>query len=379
MYKDFINFVRTIYKTEDFIPLHEPRFVGNEKKYLNDAIDSTFVSSVGEYVNRFEKEFAEFTGAKHAVAVVNGTAALHLALKVAGVEQGDEVITQPLTFVATCNAISYCGASPVFVDVGESTLGMSPKCLKDFLTNHCTFKDGQVINKKTGAPVKAVVPMHTFGHPCKIDEIKTICDEFNLQLIEDCAESLGSYCKEKHTGRFGHISAFSFNGNKVMTTGGGGMLITDDEEVAVRLKYLSTTAKIPHKWEFNHDEIAYNYRMPNLNAALGCAQLESLPKFLESKQALAKQYKNFCNEDNLDFIDSPPNSKSNFWLNAIKLKNRSERNKFLEKTNESGIMTRPIWTLMYKLPMFKNAFRLDCPISESLADTVVNIPSSALL
>jgi perosamine synthetase len=376
MYQDFTNFVRSIYKTTDFIPLHEPRFTGNEKKYINDAIDSTYVSSVGEYVNRFEKDFAAYTGAKYAVAVVNGTAALHLSLKVAGVEPGDAVVTQPLTFVATCNAISYCGATPVFVDVDELTLGMSPKSLRAFFEDHCVICKNEVINKKTGTRIKAVVPMHTFGHPCEIAEIAAICTEFGISLIEDCAESLGSFSDEKHTGLWSQAACFSFNGNKVMTTGGGGMVVTSDEETAIKLKHLSTTAKVPHKWEFSHDQIGFNYRMPNLNAALGCAQLESLPQFLESKKNIAEQYRAYCAANSLQFVDSDKRCQSNYWLNALKLEGLEDRQKFLEYTNENGVMTRPIWTLMYKLSMYKDYYRLPCPISEKLADTVVNIPSS---
>ena len=370
--ENFIRFVREFYQTDDFIPLHEPRFIGNEKKYLNDAIDSTFVSSVGEYVNRFECEFADYVGTKFAVATVNGTAALHIALKVAGVSPNTEVITQALTFVATCNAITYCSASPVFVDVDLDTLGLSPVSLRKFLEENTALIKGQCVNKTTGKIISACVPMHTFGHPCRIDEIKEVCSQYNISLVEDSAEALGSSYKEKKLGSFGDLSAFSFNGNKIMTTGGGGMITTDDEELAKKCKYLTTTAKVPHKWEFHHDEIGYNYRMPNLNAALGCAQLENLDYFLKSKRALASKYQSsFSNA-----LKEPPNSKANYWLNAIALKNKKEQHAFLEATNASGIMTRPIWRLMNELPMFSSCQKSDLANSEQLSSTIVNIPSS---
>ena len=372
--QNFINFVREIYQTEEFIPLHEPLFIGNEKKYLNDAIDSTFVSSVGEYVNRFEREFAAYVGTKFAVATVNGTAALHIALKVAGVSIDTEVITQALTFVATCNAITYCSASPVFVDVDLDTLGLSPVSLRKFLEENTSQSNGQCVNKTSGKFISACVPMHTFGHPCRIDEIKEICSQYNISLVEDAAEALGSSYKNINLGSYGDLSAFSFNGNKIMTTGGGGMITTDDEELAKKCKYLTTTAKVPHKWEFHHDEIGYNYRMPNLNAALGCAQLENLEQFLKSKRALANKYQSsFSNA-----LKEPPNSKSNYWLNAIALKDKKEQKSFLEDTNSSGIMTRPIWRLMNELPMFSSCQKSDLTNSEQLSSIIVNIPSSVL-
>ena len=369
---NFIDLVRSIYKTDSFIPLHEPRFSGNEKKYLLDTIDSTFVSSVGQYVNRFEKDFAQYTGSKYAVATVNGTAALHIALKVAGVEEGVEVITQPLTFVATCNAISYCGASPVFVDVDEDTLGLSPVSLNKFLRDNTIQKSNRCVNKVTGKVIAACVPMHTFGHPARIDEIAEICNEYNIALIEDAAEALGSKYKNKHLGNWGKLSAFSFNGNKIITTGGGGMITTDDESLAQRCKHLTTTAKVPHKWEFFHDEIGYNYRMPNLNAALGCAQLEQLGRFLENKRNLAEKYGEYLSA----FVKEPENSKSNYWLNAVKLKNKRAQTEFLEKTNLAGVMTRPIWHLMNNLPAFRTAQKSDLTVSENLCNTIVNIPCS---
>ncbi|MCM8526612.1 MAG: LegC family aminotransferase [Lentisphaeraceae bacterium] len=369
---NFIKFVREIYQTEDFIPLHEPRFIGNEKQYVNDAIDSTFVSSVGEYVNRFEKEFAEYVGSKFAVATVNGTAALHVSLLVGGVQPEDEVITQPLTFIATCNAISYCVAKPVFVDVDLDTLGLSPDSFRKFLEENSIQKSGNCINKITGKRISACVPMHTLGHPCRIDEIKKICDEFNIALIEDAAEALGSYYQNNHLGNRGKLSAFSFNGNKIITTGGGGMITTNYEELAKKCKHITTTAKIPHSWEFNHDQIAYNYRMPNLNAALGCAQLENLDDFIDKKRSLADKYHHHF--DNL--LKEPKGSKSNYWLNAVVTNSEKEQQIFLKETNSAGVMTRPLWTLMNELPMFKNCQISELPNSKKLASTVVNIPSS---
>jgi len=376
MFQDTIKFIQSTFNTVDFIPLHEPRFVGNEKKYLNECVDSTFVSSVGKFVDRFEEEVAQYTGVKYAVATVNGTAALHISLLLADVQRGDEVITQPLTFVATCNAISYCGAKSVFVDVEKETLGMSPAALKVFLDENTKLKDGRCINKGTGKTIKACVPMHTFGHPCRIDEIKSICDAYHIALVEDAAESLGSYYKGKHTGTFGQVGAISFNGNKIITAGGGGCIITDDEELAKKAKYITTTAKIPHKWEFQHDMVAYNYRMPNLNAALLVAQLENLDLFLEKKRELALLYKGYFEQSGLMFITEPEDSKSNYWLNAVVLKDKAERDAFLEETNAKGVMTRPIWGLMNKLEMFQND---QCGVLDNalwLEDRVVNIPSS---
>ena len=373
-----IEFIKNIYK-KDFIALHEPVFIGNEKKYICDTVDSTFVSSVGEYVNKVEEKICEITGAKYAVAVVNGTNGLHLALKVVGVNEGDEVITQALTFVATSNAIVYAGAKPVFVDVDLDTLGMSSKSLRKWLEKNAIKKGNETFNKTTGNRIKAVVPMHTFGHPCRIDEIKKICDEWNLELIEDSAESLGSFYKNKHIGTFGKVGVFSFNGNKIVTSGGGGMIVTNDENLAKKLKHLSTTAKVPHKWEYFHDEIGYNYRMPNLNAALLLAQLENLDKFLRIKRDLAKRYKKFFENIGIEFINEPKNAKSNFWLNAIKLKDINERDEFLERTNNNGVMTRPIWTLMNKLPMYKNCQNDGLKNSKYLEERIVNIPSGVVL
>ena len=379
MFNNIIEFIQDSYSTKDFIPLHEPRFVGNEKKYLNECIDSTFVSSVGKYVGELEENIASYTGAKYAIATSNGTSALHISLLLANVGQSDEVITQPLTFIATCNAISYCGAQPIFIDVDKDTMGLSPSSLKYFFENNTTVKNNQCINNKTSKVIKACMPMHTFGHPCRIDEIKEICDTYHVFLIEDAAEGFGSLYKGKHTGTFGQMAAFSFNGNKVITSGGGGCIITNDKILAKKAKHLTTTAKVPHKWEFIHDMVGYNYRMPNLNAALAVAQLENIDGFINSKRKLASSYKEFFSTQEPTFFKEPEHSKSNYWLNTILLKNKDQRDKFLEETNSCGVMTRPIWTLMNKLPMFEHAQCDDLINSKWLNDRVVNIPSSVVL
>ena len=378
MYKDVVQFIQNIYKTVDFIPLHEPKFIGNEKKYLNECIDSAFVSSVGKFVDEFEEKIANYTGAKYAVATSNGTSALHIALLLANVTENDEVITQPLTFVATCNAISYCDANPIFIDVDKDTMGLSPSSLQVYLEKNTFIKSQQCINNRTGKVIKACVAMHTFGHPCKIDKIKDICDKYYINLIEDAAESLGSFYKDKHTGTFGQMGVMSFNGNKIITAGGGGCFITNDKELAKRAKHLTTTAKVPHKWEYTHDMVGYNYRMPNLNAALIVAQLEQLENFLNHKRNLANRYAEFFNLNTIKFIVEPKNSKSNYWLNAVILKDEKQRDLFLEETNSKGVMTRPIWTLMSKLQMFKDAQCGNLKNSEWLECRVVNIPSSVI-
>ncbi|MFA6189476.1 MAG: LegC family aminotransferase [Sulfuricurvum sp.] len=377
MFQESVDFIQNLYKTKEFIPLHEPRFTGNEKKYLNECIDSTFVSSVGKFVDQFETEFARTVGSKYAVATVNGTAALHISLILAGVERDDEVITQPLTFIATANAISYIGAKPIFLDVDLATMGLSPVALKTFLEQECIVSDKKCINRSTGKTIKACVPMHTFGHPCRIDEIKTLCDEWHISLVEDAAESLGSTYKEKHTGTFGLLGAFSFNGNKIITSGGGGVIVTDDEVLAKRAKHITTTAKIPHKWEYVHDEIAYNYRLPNLNAALLCAQLEQLQGFLNNKRKLASEYREFFKSQNIRYIQEPQESRSNYWLNAVLLDDLKQRNEFLDYTNNHGVMTRPIWALMNKLEMFKSCQCDTLTNAFFLEERIVNIPSSA--
>jgi len=379
MFSDVIDFIREVYGTDTFLPLHEPVFFGNEKKYLIECIDSTFVSSVGKFVDQFEVMVAEYTGAKYAIATVNGTAALQIALELVGVDNESEVITQPLSFIATCNAISYCGAKPVFVDVDRDTMGLSPESLLLFLKKQTEqLKDG-CFNKTTGKKIAAVVPMHTFGHPCRIDEIAVICDQYNIPLVEDAAESLGSYYKGRHTGSFGQFGAFSFNGNKTITTGGGGMLVTNDETLAKRAKHITTTAKVPHPYEFIHDEIGYNYRLPNINAALGCAQMESLEVILNNKKELALSYESFFESTNIDFVVETAGSKANYWLNAVKLKDKKERDKFLESTNTAGVMTRPIWQLMNKLEMFKSCQSGDLHNAYWLEERVVNIPSGVRL
>ena len=378
-YTPVVDFIRSVYKTDSFIPLHEPRFSGNEKKYLNECIDSTFVSSVGKFVDEFENKIASYTGAKYAIATSNGTSALHISLLISGVESGDEVITQPLTFVATCNAISYCNASPVFIDVDKDTMGMSPIALESFLKANTTVKNQQCVNKSTGSIIKACIPMHTFGHPCRIEEIQKICKEWHIILVEDSAESLGSFYNNQHTGTFGELGVISFNGNKVITSGGGGCILTNNEDLAKKAKHITTTAKEPHKWEYTHDMVGYNYRMPNLNAALIVAQLEQLDGFLKSKRSLAKFYKEFFQNGDIHFVTDPENAKSNYWLNSIILKSKDQRSLFLDETNSQGIMTRPIWILMNKLPMFKEAQCGDLTNAEWLEERVVNIPSSVIL
>ena len=379
MFKGTIAFIREIYNTDQQIALHEPRFIGNEKKYLNECIDSTFVSSVGKFVDQFEAEVAKFTGAKYAIATVNGTAALHIALLMADVKREDEVITQSLTFIATVNALSYIGAHPVFVDVDLDTLGLSPEKLEHFLSQNTELINGECFNKTSKKRIKAVVPMHTFGMPARIDEIISVCNRYNIVVIEDAAESLGSYYKGQHTGTFGLLGTLSFNGNKTITTGGGGMIITNDESLAKKAKHITTTAKLPHKWDFEHDMIAYNYRLPNINAALGCAQMESLPAFLMKKRIVAKKYEQFFASKPINFITEPQHSEANYWLNAVILENLEERNVFLEETNINRVATRPIWKLMSSLVMYKNAQTANLENSEWLEDRVVNIPSSVTL
>jgi len=377
-----IHFIREIYKEpKDFIPLHAPVFRGNEKKYINDCIDSTFVSSVGKYVDRFEEMVADYTGAKRAIVTVNGTNALHLTLLTVGVKQNTEVITQPLTFIATANAISYAGAKPVFIDVDKDTLGLSPEKLEYWLKNNTKIDKAtsKPINTLTNRLITACVPMHTFGHPCRIDEIVDLCNEYNIPLVEDAAESLGSTYKGKHTGTFGKLGILSFNGNKTLTTGGGGMILTNDEALGNHIKHLTTQAKVTHPWEFIHDEVGYNYRMPNINAALGVAQMERIEEIIENKRQTAQKYRSFFEKfADIQFVEEPTQAKSNFWLNAILLSNRKERDEFLKYTNENGIMTRPAWTLMNKLKMFKDCITGDVENAMWLEDRVVNIPSSAI-
>lgn len=380
MFKDVIDFIQEIYQSKNFISLHEPKFIGNEKKYLNECINSTFVSSVGKFVDKFEKKMANYLDSKYVIATSNGTAALHISLILADVKKDNEVITQPLNFVALCNSISYCGAKPIFVDVDRDTMGLSPNALSNFLEKNTTInKHKQCINNKTGRVIKACVPMHSYGHPCVIDKIKKICKKYYIFLIEDAAESIGSKYKNKYTGTFGKLGVISFNGNKIITAGGGGCIITNDRTLAKKAKHLSTTAKLSHKWDFKHDMIGYNYRMPNLNAALLLAQLENLNKFLASKRKLANQYKKFFKSLDYNFFKEPKNSKSNYWLNCIILKSKIQRDLFLKETNSKGIMTRPIWTLMNKLPMFKQSQSGNLKNAYWLSQRIVNLPSSTIL
>jgi perosamine synthetase len=380
MFEDFVNFVRDLYSTQEPVPLHAPQFHGNEKKYLLETIESTFVSSVGEFVDDFELSVQNYTGIKYAIATVNGTAAIHLALKLSGASRDTEVITQSLTFVATCNAIRYCEANPVFIDVEKSTLGLSPKSLEEFLEEYCELRDdGFCWNKSTNRRIVACLPVHTFGLPVQLDEIKHICDRFNIELIEDASESMGSLYKEHHTGYIGKLSAMSFNGNKIITSGGGGMILTNDEELAHIAKHITNTAKIPHIWSFEHDQIGYNYRLPNLNAALGVAQMESLPTYVESKRLLARKYQDWGSENGLIFVKEPADTRSNYWLNVAITENEKSRDLMLKITNNSKVMTRPAWTPMHKLAMNHDCQKGDMKNTEWLFRRIVNVPSSPIL
>jgi len=378
MYKEFVHFVRELYRTNDFIPLHAPQFRGNEKEYLLDTIDSTFVSSVGAYVDQFEERVAEYTGAKYAIATVNGTAALHIALKLAGVEPNTEVITQSLTFVATCNVIRYCQAEPVFVDVDLETMGLSPDSMAAFLDEHAEIReDGNCWNKTSNNKITACLPMHTFGFPARLDEIAKICQQYQIPLVEDAAESLGSFYKDQHTGILGKTAAISFNGNKIITTGGGGMVLTNDAEIAKRAKHITMTAKVPHKWAFEHDEVGYNYRLPNLNAALGVAQMESLPGFVSEKRDLAAAYQRWGSENGMQFAQQPIHTQANYWLNTLIAEDQQSRDEWLQQTNDLGVMTRPAWTPMHLLVINKEAICTDMNNTTHLYHRLVNVPSSA--
>jgi len=377
MYNKLVSFVQDKYQTKEFVPLHAPSFAGNEKEYVNNTLDSTFVSSVGKYVDQFEQQIEQYTGTAKAVATVNGTAALHTALYMAGIKSGDLVITQALTFVATCNALYHMGAEPVFVDVSNVSLGLCPKALEAYLDENAVINaEGMSEHKETKQVFRAVVPMHTFGHPVELDEIIVVCSKWNLALVEDAAESLGSFYKGEHTGTFGSYSAVSFNGNKIITTGGGGMVLCQNLEDGMHVKHVTTTAKVPHPYEFYHDEPGFNYRLPNLNAALGCAQMEELPSFLQKKRELALQYKSLFSGSDFQFFVEPVYAKSNYWLNTIICPNSKTREDFLKKTNAQGVMTRPIWKLMHRLPMFKNAKHGPLLNSEWIESCFVNIPSS---
>lgn len=373
---NFVSFVREQYRTDQFIPLHEPRFRGNEKVYLMDTIDSTFVSSVGAYVDQFEREMQDLTGATKAVAVVNGTASLQVALRLAGVQSGEEVITQALTFIATANAIVYNNAAPIFLDVDLDTMGLSPRAVEEFLDEYGELREDGCYNKSTGKRIAACMPMHTFGFPVHLDEMLRICNKWNIPLVEDAAESIGSYYKGQHTGTIGLVAGFSFNGNKTITCGGGGAIITNNNELGVRAKYLTTTAKKPHAYEFFHDEIGYNFRMPNLNAALACAQMENLTAFLADKRELAGGYADFFKGIGVNFRTETADTKANYWLMCVELADKEERESFLKESNAAGIMTRPIWNLMYRLPMYKHCQRDKQLNAEFLEQRIVNIPSS---
>lgn len=384
MYKDIVSFIRNHYGAGygETVMLHAPAFAGNEKKYLNECIDTTFVSSVGQFVDRFERDMENYTGAKKAVVCVSGTNALHMAMMLVGVERDDEVLTQALTFIATCNAISYIGAHPVFIDVDIDTMGLSSKALESWLEENAEVRDdGQCYNKTTGRRIKACVPMHTFGHPARVADIDKVCRKWKIELVEDAAESIGSLYEGKHTGTFGKVGAISFNGNKTITTGGGGMLLFQDEELGKYAKHITTQAKVPHRWAFVHDHIGYNYRMPNINAALGCAQLEQIDRFIESKRATANAYTEFFKDEphGIKFMREPAGTRSNYWLNAIMLPDREAQQTFLEYTNDNGVMTRPIWELMNRLMMFKDAQHDNLNNTIYLADRIVNIPSSVKL
>ncbi|MEZ8557578.1 LegC family aminotransferase [Vibrio cyclitrophicus] len=371
-----VEFVRDTYRTDEFIPLHAPTFNGNEKAYVMETIDSTFVSSVGKFVDDFERKIEAYTGTAKAVATVNGTAALHAALYMADVQRRDLVITQALTFVATCNALYHMGAEPIFVDVSPVSLGLCPKAVDAFLSEHAEITEAGCIHRQTGKRIKAVVPMHTFGHPVELDELVAVCLKWNLVLVEDAAESLGSFYKGKHTGTMGDVSAISFNGNKIITTGGGGMVLCKTEELGARTKHVTTTAKAPHPYEFFHDEPGFNYRMPNLNAALGCAQMEVIEQYLKQKRQLAKCYENLFSGTDFQFVTEPDYAESNYWLNAIICPDKKSREEILAGTNSAGVMTRPIWQLMHRLPMFENAMRGDLTYSEFIEAHLINLPST---
>ncbi len=372
-----LAFIRKTFNSpEGYIALHEPRFIGNEKKYIEECIDTTFVSSVGKFVDRFEEMVAAYTGAARAVVCVNGSNALHLALQLVGVVREDEVITQSLTFIATANAISYCGAHPIFLDADRETMGLSPAAMEDWLITNSEMRDDQCYNKRTERRIKACVPMHTFGHPVKLDDMVALCQKYHIELVEDAAESMGSVYKEKHTGTFGKIGVLSFNGNKTITTGGGGMLLFTDTVLAGQAKHLTTQAKLTHPWKFAHDYVGYNYRMPNINAALGCAQMENLEKFIDNKRELAQLYEQYFKKIGVKLFTEPEDCRSNYWLNTLILNSQSERDEFLKYSNSRGIMTRPIWCPMHKLPMFLACQTDDLITTQWFEERVVNIPSS---
>jgi perosamine synthetase len=375
-YSEVIGFIKNQFDNKAFIPLHEPRFTGNEKKYVVDTIDSTFVSSVGAYVDKFEVMMSSISGTNKSIAVVNGTSALQVALRLAGVNAGDEVITQALTFIATVNSIIYNGAAPIFIDVDIDTMGLSPKAVEVFLEEYGEIREGICYNKKTNKKIAACMPMHTFGFPVHLDELLKVCNKWNIPFVEDAAEAIGSEYHSKPIGSFGKLGVFSFNGNKIVTSGGGGAIVTNDVELGIKAKHLTTTAKVPHPYEYVHDEIGYNFRMPNLNAALACAQLEQLSSFINSKRTLAQEYNSFFKSKGINFRTELPQTKSNYWLMCVELENKQERESFLKVTNENGVMTRPIWQLIFKSPLY-SGFQKDAQINAMyLEDRIVNIPSS---
>ncbi|WP_333880829.1 LegC family aminotransferase [Lysinibacillus capsici] len=375
---EFADNVKRFYGKE-FVPLHEPIFNDKEVEYVTDCVKTGWVSSVGAYVNRFEEDLAKFVGVKRAVAVVNGTAALHIALKVAGVKAEDEVLMPSLTFIAAANAVSYLGAVPHFIDVSMNTLGVDADKLKIYLEQIGKLQNNQLYNRETGRRISALVPMHTFGHAADIEGLLKVCEMYNLTLVEDAAESLGSYYNGKHTGSFGKVSAFSFNGNKIMTTGGGGAIVTDDDAIADYAKHLTTTAKIPHRWAYEHDEIGFNYRMPNINAALGCAQLEKMPLFIQQKRELKKQYEQWlAGIEGVQLFEEPANTRSNYWLQTILLDEQFNRDEVLGFLNEQGVMSRPIWNPMHHLAIYQNCPKSDLSVTDQLNMRVVNIPSTPI-
>lgn len=377
-----VGVLQSVLPAKENIPLHEPHFGGNEWEYVKDCLDSGWVSSVGAYVNRFEQMLCDFTSSPYTVAAVNGTAALHICLLLAGVNAGDEVIVPALTFVATANAVTYCNAIPHFVDVEERTLGLDPTKLNDYLGQISEIRGGVCYNRLTGRPIRAVVPMHTFGHPVDLDLLQELCERYHLVMVEDAAESLGSLYKGRYTGTMGLVSCLSFNGNKTITTGGGGAILTNSASIAKLAKHITTQAKMPHRWEFNHDMVGYNYRMPNINAALGCAQLEQLPGFIEKKRKLASRYQEaFQDVSGIRVFTEPNFACSNYWLNVLVLDKEfsCERDNLLELTNNAGIMTRPLWTPMHRLDMYHGCPRMDLSKAEDLERRVINIPSSACL
>lgn len=374
-----VEFIRELYQSKEFIPLHAPVFFGKELTYVQECVESGWVSSVGKFVDKLEIKICEIVGSNHAVAVVNGTAGLHVALQAVGVKSGEEVITQSLTFVATANAISYIGAKPIFCDVDIDTMGLSPQSVESFLVENCIRDaNGNVINKQSGARISAIVPMHTFGFPVRIDELVSIAKEWGIPVVEDAAESLGSYFKGRHTGTFGELGVFSFNGNKIVTAGGGGAVVTNESEASKKIKHITTTAKKSHPYEYDHDVIGFNYRMPNINAGLALGQIENLEIFLESKRKTALEYQKFFSSIGVKFRTEMPNTKANYWLMCIELEDFEQRQTFLEETNRMGVMTRPIWKLMHKLPMYAGCIRDGQENAEYLEQRIVNIPSSYL-